>query len=90
MKTSHSIYLCGRASEPEALGSPGTNRETVSNRGKRREPEGRLMPILPGLTGTFSTILSDPPWRFDNRTGKLAPEHRRLRRCVFRMLLATM
>jgi N6-adenosine-specific RNA methylase IME4 len=38
------------------------------------------MPRLPGLAGTFSTILIDPPWRFENRTGKVAPEHRRLRR----------
>jgi N6-adenosine-specific RNA methylase IME4 len=30
--------------------------------------------------GKFSTILADPPWRFQNRTGKMAPEHRRLRR----------
>ncbi len=28
----------------------------------------------------FSTILADPPWRFENRTGKMAPEHRRLAR----------
>ncbi len=28
----------------------------------------------------FGTILIDPPWRFLNRTGKVAPEHRRLRR----------
>jgi N6-adenosine-specific RNA methylase IME4 len=28
----------------------------------------------------FSTILADPPWRFENRTGKMAPEHRRLNR----------
>ncbi len=35
---------------------------------------------LPGLDGTFSTILVDPPWRFQNRTGKMAPEHRRLHR----------
>ena len=28
----------------------------------------------------YSTILADPPWRFTNRTGKMAPEHRRLRR----------
>ncbi|MGH9773833.1 MAG: MT-A70 family methyltransferase [Candidatus Acidiferrales bacterium] len=33
-----------------------------------------------GLSGTFSTILIDPPWRFMNRTGKVAPEHRRLHR----------
>lgn len=28
----------------------------------------------------FGTILADPPWRFMNRTGKMAPEHRRLHR----------
>jgi len=28
----------------------------------------------------FSTVLADPPWRFLNRTGKVAPEHRRLSR----------
>lgn len=28
----------------------------------------------------FVTILADPPWRFHNRTGKMAPEHKRLRR----------
>src|SRR5437764_6763165 len=28
----------------------------------------------------FGTILADPPWRFVNRTGKMAPEHRRLSR----------
>jgi N6-adenosine-specific RNA methylase IME4 len=30
--------------------------------------------------GKFGTILADPPWRFSNRTGKMAPEHRRLLR----------
>jgi N6-adenosine-specific RNA methylase IME4 len=38
------------------------------------------MPALTGLSGTYSTILIDPPWRFQNRTGKVAPEHKRLRR----------
>jgi N6-adenosine-specific RNA methylase IME4 len=28
----------------------------------------------------FATILADPPWRFVNRTGKIAPEHGRLTR----------
>lgn len=28
----------------------------------------------------FRTILADPPWRFENRTGKMAPEHKRLSR----------
>jgi N6-adenosine-specific RNA methylase IME4 len=30
--------------------------------------------------GPFGSILADPPWRFQNSTGKVAPEHRRLRR----------
>lgn len=28
----------------------------------------------------FATLLADPPWQFQNRTGKMAPEHRRLSR----------
>ena len=28
----------------------------------------------------YNTIYADPPWRFDNRTGKVAPEHKRLAR----------
>ncbi len=28
----------------------------------------------------FATVLADPPWQFTNRTGKMAPEHKRLRR----------
>jgi|SRR5579875_2491307 len=28
----------------------------------------------------FRTIYADPPWRFQNRTGKMAPEHKRLSR----------
>jgi N6-adenosine-specific RNA methylase IME4 len=28
----------------------------------------------------FRTILADPPWQFQNKTGKVAPEHRRLAR----------
>jgi len=30
--------------------------------------------------GLYSTILADPPWQFQNRTGKMAPEHKRLLR----------
>lgn len=32
------------------------------------------------LPECFGTVLADPPWRFMNRTGKVAPEHGRLRR----------
>ena len=28
----------------------------------------------------FATILADPPWQFINKTGKVAPEHKRLAR----------
>ena len=28
----------------------------------------------------FATILADPPWQFQNKTGKVAPEHKRLNR----------
>lgn len=35
---------------------------------------------LPTIAGGWTTILADPPWRFTNRTGKVAPEHRRLDR----------
>jgi N6-adenosine-specific RNA methylase IME4 len=30
--------------------------------------------------GYFHTALGDPAWQFENRTGKVAPEHRRLHR----------
>jgi N6-adenosine-specific RNA methylase IME4 len=37
--------------------------------------------LLQHCEGTrYSTVLADPPWRFRNRTGKMAPEHRRLSR----------
>ncbi len=36
--------------------------------------------LLEKVSGQFSTILADPPWQFQNRTGKVAPEHRRLLR----------
>ena len=28
----------------------------------------------------FATIMADPPWQFQNKTGKVAPEHKRLNR----------
>lgn len=42
---------------------------------------GDLVAGVPPLpAGPFGTVLADPPWRFSNRTGKVAPEHRRLGR----------
>ena len=42
------------------------------------EPGRDFLRTLGGKT--FGTVLADPPWRFQNRTGKMAPEHRRLSR----------
>lgn len=43
---------------------------------------GRAMPDLSRQLGgeRFATVLADPPWQFQNRTGKMAPEHKRLNR----------
>jgi N6-adenosine-specific RNA methylase IME4 len=38
------------------------------------------LPPLPEAPGGWATVYADPPWRFTNRTGKVAPEHRRLDR----------
>ena len=42
--------------------------------------DGRLSLEDLGADEPFGTVLADPPWRFANRTGKVAPEHRRLSR----------
>jgi N6-adenosine-specific RNA methylase IME4 len=37
--------------------------------------------MIGALSGRrFATILADPPWQFQNKTGKVAPEHKRLSR----------
>jgi len=41
-------------------------------------PSDELRKFLAGAR--FGTVLADPPWRFTNRTGKVAPEHHRLAR----------
>lgn len=45
------------------------------------EPRDPALDLLRKTEGkAFQTVLADPPWRFLNRTGKVAPEHRRLAR----------
>src|SRR5438552_11646916 len=56
----------------------GVCRGAVS--GKLMREVSAMTDGLPGLVGRFGTILADPPWRFANRTGKMAPEHKRLHR----------
>jgi N6-adenosine-specific RNA methylase IME4 len=47
----------------------------------KMQPSITQLAKLPEPTnGKFRTILADPPWRFRNQTGKVAPEHRRLSR----------
>jgi len=41
-------------------------------------PTSSLLALTNG--SRYSTVLADPPWRFQNKTGKVAPEHRRLTR----------
>src|SRR5437879_6757774 len=36
--------------------------------------------LLRKAPGAYTTVLADPPWQFQNRTGKVAPEHKRLQR----------
>jgi N6-adenosine-specific RNA methylase IME4 len=42
------------------------------------DPSQELLSFASG--GRFKTIMADPPWRFQNSTGKVAPEHKRLNR----------
>ncbi len=57
----------------------------------RRTSDQKIVPIRTAAIATqdfqhaiagkrFHTVLADPPWQFQNRTGKVAPEHRRLSR----------
>lgn len=41
-------------------------------------PSQELLKVADGRL--FKTIMADPPWRFQNSTGKVAPEHKRLSR----------
>jgi N6-adenosine-specific RNA methylase IME4 len=43
-------------------------------------PDNPADSLLQLPEANFSTLLADPPWQFANRTGKMAPEHRRLNR----------
>lgn len=42
--------------------------------------ESAAKDLLSFAPACFGTIMADPPWQFQNRTGKMAPEHRRLMR----------
>jgi N6-adenosine-specific RNA methylase IME4 len=50
----------------------------VLARVETRDPASSLLAAANGRR--FKTIMADPPWRFQNSTGKVAPEHKRLNR----------
>jgi N6-adenosine-specific RNA methylase IME4 len=47
-------------------------------RTEQPDPSAELLGFV--SSRSFTTVLADPPWQFTNRTGKVAPEHRRLSR----------
>src|ERR1700685_987497 len=58
------------------LMAPGAKSELMNI-----HPAELIADLARATTGArFRTILADPPWRFVNRTGKIAPEHQRLSR----------
>jgi N6-adenosine-specific RNA methylase IME4 len=64
----------GLLSENVSMGRMKTLRQATA----RCEAEVEMRRAL--TTRRFATVLADPPWQFVNRTGKVAPEHRRLSR----------
>lgn len=58
-------------------GTTGPDDE-IPNRSDIMTPGGDLLKFAGDRR--FRTVLADPPWRFTNRTGKMAPEHKRLSR----------
>src|SRR5436305_5210638 len=63
-----------------AAGAAGPEPRPRPARPLRADAGLRRLPPLPETPGGWATVLADPPWRFTNRTGKVAPEHRRLDR----------
>jgi len=76
MMIASSWELCESADEQHALVFAEERQQQMLD--ERRDPAGDLLNFVGDRR--FATILADPPWRFTNRTGKMAPEHRRLSR----------
>src|SRR5690606_87824 len=62
--------------KPQVLGRAGDF--MVKSPGVASSPSDDFLNFVAGRK--FATILADPPWQFTNRTGKVAPEHKRLSR----------
>ena len=59
-------------------GHPASENSGVSKVAQGASASDELLAFAAGRR--FATVLADPPWQFNNRTGKVAPEHRRLSR----------
>jgi N6-adenosine-specific RNA methylase IME4 len=68
------LALPGSAGVPPAL--------SLVDAGETHAVPGRVPADLARFANgrRFATILADPPWQFTNKTGKVAPEHKRLAR----------
>lgn len=66
----------GFRNQQEVVHTEPMTHDRVDTSSRRRFAE----PLHVVAKEKFGTILADPPWRFSNRTGKMAPEHRRLSR----------
>lgn len=53
---------------------------TVTRRHRSEELQVLCDAFCSEVPDNICTVLADPPWRFQNRTGKVAPEHHRLSR----------
>ena len=63
---------------PDFFAAMSQTREVESDRNAAMAASADLLRALKGKR--FGTILADPPWQFQNKTGKVAPEHKRLNR----------
>jgi len=64
---------------PDFLGAIGETHDAESDRNvSTMTASADLLTALKGKR--FATVLADPPWQFQNKTGKVAPEHKRLNR----------
>ena len=57
---------------------PKIDKRSIAPPVSASEPAADLLHFARGRR--FATILADPPWQFTNKTGKVAPEHKRLSR----------
>src|SRR5260221_7718306 len=73
----HSLRRSG-LDDPVGCATNTNRRPVVLAEVQVPHPSSELLAFADGKR--FKTIMADPPWRFQNSTGKVAPEHKRLNR----------